>query len=74
LVENRTVARKSSMEAFTFVRGLDMLNLTKTPLIYTVVFHISLWESWSFVRGAKPNQATPWRQDWLKISFLDLGF
>jgi len=40
-------------------RGLDIPKLTKIPLIYTVVFHISVWVAWSFVWGTKPNKATP---------------
>jgi len=35
--------------------------LTKSPLIYTVVFHISV----QF--GAKPNKATLWPRDWLRV-------
>jgi len=29
--------------SFTFVQGLDILKLTKTPLICTVMFHITVW-------------------------------
>ena len=25
------------------MQGLDILKLTKTPLIYTAVFHITVW-------------------------------
>ena len=41
--ECRTVARKSFLRGFAFVQGLDILKLTKTPLIYTVVFRITVW-------------------------------
>jgi len=53
------------------VRGLDILKLTKSPLIYTVVFHISL-QFGAFFGGAKPNKATLWLWDWLRV--LDWGF
>jgi len=48
------------------VQGLDILNLIKTPLIFPVVFHITVW-------GTKPNKATTWRQDWLRVLLLGLG-
>jgi len=53
------------------VRGLDILKLTKSPLIYTVVFHISL-KFGAIFGGAKPNKATLWLRDWLRV--LDWGF
>jgi len=27
------------------------------------VFHIAIWGVWSFVLGAKPTKALPWRRD-----------
>jgi len=47
-VPTRTVARK-------FSGGLDIIRLTKTPLIYSVS-RLNL-EGWSFVWGAKPTKA-----------------
>jgi len=28
------------------------------------MFHILVWGAWSFVWGAKPTKAPPWRRDW----------
>ena len=28
------------------------------------MFHVSIWGVWSFVWGAKPTKAPPWRRDW----------
>ena len=53
------------------MRGLDILKLTKSPLIYTVVFHISL-QFGAIFGGAKPNKATLCPQDWLRV--LGWGF
>jgi len=38
--------------------------LTKTPLVYTVVFHISVWEALdgALFGRAKTNKATLWLQ------------
>jgi len=33
------------------VQRLDILKVTKTLLIYMVLFHISVWGAWSFVWG-----------------------
>jgi len=27
------------------------------------MFHVLVWGAWSFVWGAKPTKATPWRRD-----------
>jgi len=35
---SRNVARKSSIGGFTFVQGLDIENLMKTPLIYSIPY------------------------------------
>jgi len=34
------------------------------------VFHVSIWEAWSFAWGAKPTKAPPWRRD---CQFLHLN-
>jgi len=34
--------QKVFLVGFTFVQGLDILKLTKTPLIYKVVLHITV--------------------------------
>jgi len=37
-------------------------------LHWLTVFHISIQGSWSFVLGAKPTKAPPWRQDWISLN------
>jgi len=41
---------------FTLVPGLDIPKLTKTPLIYAVVFIFQFRGHWMFVWGAKPKR------------------
>jgi len=45
---------------------VDILNLTKSPLIYTMVFHISL-QFGAIFGEAKPNKATLWLWDCLGV-------
>jgi len=53
LLMSRTGARTFSIGGFAFVRGLDILETDKTPLIYNV----SIW-------GAKPPVATVLLMSW----------
>jgi len=41
---------------------LNIIKLTKTPLIYSVSRFI--WGAWSFILGAKSTKAPPLRRDW----------
>ena len=70
-VESRTVPGKSSLGGLPLCRGLGILKLTKTPLICTVVFHITVW---NFFWKGQPNKATLWQRDWSRVLFLGLGF
>jgi len=38
------------------VRGLDIPKFMKTPLIYSVVFHISDWGIGAFYEGLNPTK------------------
>jgi len=44
-----------------FVQGVDTLKTDKTQLIYSILFLFG--GAWSFVWGAKPPKASPWRRD-----------
>jgi len=52
-------------EVLRSCRGAWYSNLTKIPLI--LVFRVSIWGAWSFVRGDKPTKARPWRWDWSEM-------
>jgi len=66
----RTVTRKfsigglcSSAEGlFVCAGGLDIIKLTKTPLIYSVS-RFNLGEIGALFGGDKPTKAPPWRRD-----------
>ena len=67
-LHTRTVARKFSLGAlcisargFRFVRGAWHSKHWPT-LNWFIVFHISIWGTWSFVWRAKPPK-NPWRRD-----------
>jgi len=70
---NRTVARKSSIVelcvcagGWTFVhRGFDIQIKQKFHWFTDLQWFIFQFEgAWSFVWGAKPTKALPWRRDW----------
>ena len=64
----RTVARKFSIRGFAILRGglcvcaggLDIIKLTKTPLIYSVS-RLNFGGLELCLRGDKPTKAPPWR-------------
>ena len=66
----RTVARKFSIRGLcssaeglcVCAGGLDMMKLTKIPLIYSVS-RFNLGDLGALFGGAKPTKASPWRRD-----------
>jgi len=46
------------------VGGLDIIKLTKIPLIYTVS-RFNFGGLGGMFGEAKPTKATPWRRDWV---------
>jgi len=53
---------------FSNMKALRQVRLAGTLLLsYTVVFRISVWGDWRFVGATKPNKATLWRWDWLRV-------
>jgi len=60
---DRTVARKFSIGGlFDSAGGLEIIKLTKTPLIYSVSrFNLG---AWNIVWGTKPTKVPPCRRDW----------
>ena len=63
----RTVARKCSLGGLYVCPGrLDIENLLKSPLIYSVSY-FNLGILVLFLEG-KPTKATPWRRDWIRLN------
>ena len=55
-------------ELFVCPGGLDIIKLTKTPLIYSVS-RFNLGGVRALFGGAKPTKAHPWRRDWSGIIY-----
>ena len=64
---SRTVARKFSLGGLYVSAGnLDIENLLKSPLIYSVSYFI--WRPWDFVyQSFGVTKAPPWQRHWIRL-------
>ena len=66
----RTVARKCSLgRLYIRVGGLDIENLIKTRMIYSVSY-FNLGGIGTLFGGVKPTKAPPWRRDWIHATYI----